>query len=1020
MRVISFERVLECIVVKSDNLGVAGAKVFADPDALMGAELDDFSFGDPMPASAFALSLQADQQVSDAAGRAKLVLKGSARVPLSAELPDELPLAIAVIAELAGFNQARRLLTTSISLATTDASQPLTQKPCTLLLTRGGTVRGVVLDQMNPSEPFPHAMVAISYNCFFDDYAFTYQYPQQSVWHTQADAQGRYAFSDLPPGDYRIEAYREGVPPAHQIDRMTRLRTDFDRLNDTWLKLEEGGETEQQLFLFKPGDVRFRLSHPAEDVRAYFWPEKEEYRRDWRPTQLESPLRGGGVLTPSDGVYTLHGVAPTDDRIAIRAKGFGESVFTMPPAMSSLDRDLGTLTLDEAAMVSARIVDASGRPIPNARAYITGYDSWGSDFITRKFETSHRDASPDAISGDDGRVSVTGLPSGEFMLVVMHDDFVGASREVRALSGEDLALGDVVLELGATLFGQITLPPELSPYLMEEGVSVAAMFGDEARHLNVDIEELIVQYVERAQCKAIVNADGSYEISGVPPVECVLVVSVSAEYRATQSVPFTLKAGERKRVDLAFPQPASISGRITFPDGSPAAGLTVYMDHDRGYTNSATTAANGDYEITGLSPRSYLLKIEVPLEMRKEENRYLRFEIKAGEALKHDEVLAMKGVRVFGKVLVDGEADNARIELLSLDQEAQNSERLTDFVRRDSGFNFPCLRPGGYRMLITLWTADERETITSRDIVVPADLREFEADVVINTVALEGRITGLDLPSPLLPKADVTFGLIDDANTGSDAYWYNRFRVAATAMGELKHARFPEGHYRVTLEVQGYKESTAVVHITRESHSFSIAIGAACGTLTARIKRVLGKEAFGEVPVEVWTHGTITLTPRDGGKPIERNFSADFEGEKDTIDELPPGDYAYLIQSPAFADVRGSVSIKALETTELELEVVQGCGVQLIVSAPGYGGGSAEVVSLRIFNAETGESIAKGLDENAIISDERDEMRFWLPIGNAGSYRITASLEGYGESEVTNTLAQSRQVTERIPLIKEE
>jgi protocatechuate 3,4-dioxygenase beta subunit len=185
---------------------------------------------------------------------------------------------------------------------------------------------------------------------------------------------------------------------------------------------------------------------------------------------------------------------------------------------------------------------------------------------------------------------------------------------------------DLVLAQSATITGTV-YDPAGSPMV---GATVYALDGDLAAQLfKRPMEQmtdsayftkwhqlwtvLAGDFKVAAPGAAITAADGSYTIDGLAPGS-YLVRTIKPGHRAPADAHVTTDSNAPGTVNFTYPAGATLAGKFTKLDGTPLAGVQVIADYPWPYdsygfpsSNVATTDANGNYTISGVTPGSHEL-----------------------------------------------------------------------------------------------------------------------------------------------------------------------------------------------------------------------------------------------------------------------------------------------------------------------------------------------------------------------------------------------------------------------------
>jgi hypothetical protein len=115
---------------------------------------------------------------------------------------------------------------------------------------------------------------------------------------------------------------------------------------------------------------------------------------------------------------------------------------------------------------------------------------------------------------------------------------------------------------------------------------------------------------ERERGEVTAAADGTFRISGLGAGRIVLRGETDDDRASTEPTEVLLGVAETATEVDVFLEPAlSIRGRVSYDDGTPAAGAMVQMAA-RGEAGGTTAAADGTFHFTGVQPGEYMLRAE--------------------------------------------------------------------------------------------------------------------------------------------------------------------------------------------------------------------------------------------------------------------------------------------------------------------------------------------------------------------------------------------------------------------------
>jgi hypothetical protein len=249
--------------------------------------------------------------------------------------------------------------------------------------------------------------------------------------------------------------------------------------------------------------------------------------------------------------------------------------------------ELGPLVLDEAEVLTARLVDPEGRPV-------AGAEVWASVLAEHRdeFESSRW---PAAVSGSDGAFSLRVSRWQPLELTVCGPGFVPWGASLRGfLPGETLVL---TLQPGAAVSGRVT---GLGGLPMPRHYTSVNLVGDPEAAVHHDCGGGGWNETDEA---------GRFRVTGLEP----------GLYTVGYDERLAFAAGESREVALQLetaspPRRAVLSGKLVGNDGLPVPGAVVTLraneDHGAIYSMQdaiSRTDADGNYRLSFLKPG---LKIE--------------------------------------------------------------------------------------------------------------------------------------------------------------------------------------------------------------------------------------------------------------------------------------------------------------------------------------------------------------------------------------------------------------------------
>ncbi len=378
------------------------------------------------------------------------------------------------------------------------------------MLFRPSRLWGVVLSHGAPSPGVEVRLTSLERDGFEEQVAAT-------------DAEGRFAFESLGPGEYRLMAASQ-----------ERYAIEERELGDRSIKPAEVvlnlGEAR-----YVEGTVQDSSGRLLEGASVELRPEGE-YGKNWKAsTDAQGHYRLGPVVA---GAYSF-------DVSASRYVDLEDSGQELTADTGPVD-----FTLQPAAVLAGVLVDEEGQPVPGALVAL--------ELPPEQTEEADVSASM-ARSDDEGRFSMDTPRMGEWLLRVSDEKFLSREQRVQA-PAENLR---VVLSRGATVVS--TLTDESGAPV--EGAWVVLWKADQQGH------------AERGER---VDERGLATLRGIEPGRYVLEAALDQEgvdRRAAKHL--EVRGSEQLQVALSFEEGWTLSGTAVDGKGQPIPGVSVRAEPPR-------------------------------------------------------------------------------------------------------------------------------------------------------------------------------------------------------------------------------------------------------------------------------------------------------------------------------------------------------------------------------------------------------------------------------------------------------
>jgi protocatechuate 3,4-dioxygenase beta subunit len=239
------------------------------------------------------------------------------------------------------------------------------------------------------------------------------------------DQDGRFVFDQLAPGSYRLDVQKTGFAPLVEPGRAQTAQVSAGQTTELALHLQKGAVI--------AGKLLDASGEPVTDVRIMAMHRQPSGRAGAAAMRL-IPAPGGGQ-TNDLGEFRIAGLAPGEYYVAAMPRAgspFGGAAVTPTAngtahtttyyagtidqataqtitiaAGETVDNIVFSLQSVPAFRISGRVVDENGAPVAGAMVMLIGADSRANAFMG---------PTGNARTGDDGRFTISEVPSGTYRL----------------------------------------------------------------------------------------------------------------------------------------------------------------------------------------------------------------------------------------------------------------------------------------------------------------------------------------------------------------------------------------------------------------------------------------------------------------------------------------------------------------------------------------------------------------------------------------------------------------------------
>jgi len=649
---------------------------------------------------------------------------------------------------------------------------------------------------------------------------------------------------------------------------------------------------------------------------------------------------GGRVLrkgeTGADGSFQLEAVAGGKLMLDAKLDGYLDTTQNFEVADGASLRDI-VLILDRGNRISGKVSWSDGTPAADVKVDVS-FDR--AAMIGMGAFDAARGGKGDGRSNAQGEFTVVGLGKGPFTVQARHvaADELGSSATIDGVKPGTLDLRLVLLPSSA-ISGRV---------VDDTGAAVEKCSVEIARKSN---NPWIPGEGQRTV--AVDDANGAFHIEAVDPGAHTLTARDASGFKSAPMdivLPREEGAGE---VLLTLPRPASVSGRVLLPDGSPAAGAKVKQQMDLAsmqsggrldFENEATSADDGSFTLTSL-PMGAVKLLASKDDYAPSESAALT--LSPAQTIS-DVVLTLRiGGTVTGEVYAkDGKPQaSARMLAQMPDMRYGQSWSSSD---AEGKFEFLHLPPGQWQIMALPSGQGEQQSSASSDDpaaaisqlmddlkLTMAEVKDGESVHVIlgappkDPVHVTGRVVSGDQP---VAGAMISFMSSDGKSAGSTLASLKmrstdkdgRFQL------DLDHA----GSYLISVQKVSTTGSQQSIELPREvpeapecNMEFELPVGAISGRVTgADGTAVVGAR------VSLSVDGPVPAATLVGGRFSE--IATDERGEY-LLEWLAPGRYSVAAGGAPFGAVFSDKSPLARQVHD-NIEVGKGqriSGVDFVLSA---------------------------------------------------------------------------------------
>jgi hypothetical protein len=382
----------------------------------------------------------------------------------------------------------------------------------------------------------------------------------ETVKSTFSDAEGKFSLRGVPKGEFTLLATIEskGTPSRK-----------------TSLKVSTGSAAAPAVLRFPKG---LSISGTVSDANGDPIAGAEVFasrRMEKKASRQEVDGQTGTATSTDSGAFRIEHLEGGRYSISAAKAGFYD-FSDAERTVAAGDQGL-RLSMRRAPRVKGRIVKAGGVPVT-------------------RFEIERKTISDPAGAFDlplSNLWQFSGSSESKSRLIHVHAaGFAVAMRAVRADALEDIDLGEIAMSQGRTLTGRVI---DASTKAALPGVAISVRAADDANAI----------WTPRRPTSAFSDGQGNFAVTDAPDGEIVVGAWLEGY------VPWNSSTGPASPLTIALSSGGRIVGSIRAKSGEPIGGLRISAARQdgEGAGDSAVAGADGAFEITGLAPGGYEVRV---------------------------------------------------------------------------------------------------------------------------------------------------------------------------------------------------------------------------------------------------------------------------------------------------------------------------------------------------------------------------------------------------------------------------
>ena len=556
--------------------------------------------------------------------------------------------------------------------------------------------------------------------------------------------------------------------------------------------------------------------------------------------------------TDDNGEYVIKDVASGTYRLTASADGFASK--SIDPVIVAQSE---TLTVEDITL-SKSVLPLTGT------VTLEGLSDLSNTLVTA-ISLLDEDLVYSTYTDEDGQYTIKSMQVGSYELTISHDGFEPYTTRISVIAGEALNV-DAELELGSGIITGTILLEGVDDF---SGVTVTATLSSDST----------------AKYSASTSPDGSFSITGIRKAGSYLVSASKSGFTtdSTRAVPVVLGQVSSLGSLTLYNNNATIRGVAQLEGALSHEGIKMTLqERDGGLSYTASTDAEGEYIITGITPGRYYTLIATKAGYSEKRSAELYISASADMSVE-TLTLPIALMSLTGTVdIEDAEDDHGAI--VTAENLIDPSQTYTAVTNSSGVFTLVGMQPGQYQVSVSL---DGYRTVTLPTIEVVSESGTIRLEDAILLPAAKGTLIGFARLEGLSDHSGITVRLLD-----------TNYSTITQEDGSFSLAVVP-GVYTngVTFSKEDYETAGQTISLTVESDK-TYSIGEV--TLKCLAAPVQGKVdvllADDDSGVTVTISGTdfMMVTGADGAFSFEH---------------VPVGNYSLILQRENASDVTVGLTV---------------------------------------------------------------------------------------------------------------